>query len=82
MMERWKSIRRYISLQRRHRSLGVPIENHWPKRGWRIGFVFNLDRVAHGTRTHSCTPGAEQMQEIQNGHLSQIYYDIGYDFGI
>jgi hypothetical protein len=33
-------------------------------------------------RSHSCTPGAEQMQEIQKGHLSQKYDDIGYHFGI
>lgn len=36
----------------------------------------------HAGRSHSCTPGAEQMQEIQKGHLSQKYDDIGYHFGI
>lgn len=36
----------------------------------------------HARRGHSCTLGAEQMQEIEKGHLSQKYDDIGYHYGI
>ncbi|MBV4485242.1 N-acetylmuramoyl-L-alanine amidase [Pseudomonas sp. SWRI153] len=43
---------------------------------------YTMIALHHAGRSHSCTPGAEQMQEIQKGHLSQKYDDIGYHFGI
>lgn len=43
---------------------------------------YTMIALHHAGRSHSCTPGAEQMQEIQKGHLSQTYDDIGYHFGI
>ncbi|WP_440973304.1 N-acetylmuramoyl-L-alanine amidase [Pseudomonas koreensis] len=43
---------------------------------------YSMIALHHAGRSHSCTPGAEQMQEIQKGHLSQKYDDIGYHFGI
>ncbi|MFJ5239122.1 N-acetylmuramoyl-L-alanine amidase [Pseudomonas neuropathica] len=43
---------------------------------------YTMIGLHHAGRSHSCTPGAEQMQEIQKGHLSQKYDDIGYHFGI
>lgn len=32
---------------------------------------YSMIALHHAGRSHSCTPGAEQMQEIQKGHLSQ-----------
>lgn len=43
---------------------------------------YSMIALHHAGRSHSCTPGAEQMQEIQKGHLSQKYDDIGYHYGI
>ncbi|MBV4549367.1 N-acetylmuramoyl-L-alanine amidase [Pseudomonas triticicola] len=43
---------------------------------------YTMIALHHAGRSHSCTPGVEQMQEIQKGHLSQKYDDIGYHFGI
>lgn len=43
---------------------------------------YTMIALHHAGRSHSCTPGAEQMQEIQKGHLTQKYDDIGYHFGI
>jgi len=43
---------------------------------------YTMIALHHAGRSHSCTPGAEQMQEIQKGHLNQKYDDIGYHFGI
>ncbi|QXH48588.1 N-acetylmuramoyl-L-alanine amidase [Pseudomonas xanthosomatis] len=43
---------------------------------------YTMIALHHAGRSHSCTPGAEQMQEIQKGHLSQKYDDIGYHYGI
>ena len=43
---------------------------------------YTMIALHHAGRSHSCTPGAEQMQEIQKGHLSQTYDDIGYHYGI
>jgi hypothetical protein len=43
---------------------------------------YTMIALHHAGRSHSCTPGAEQMQEIQQGHLSQNYDDIGYHYGI
>lgn len=47
-----------------------------------IDWDYTMIALHHAGRSHSCTPGAEQMQEIQKGHLSQKYDDIGYHFGI
>ncbi|AZD90267.1 MULTISPECIES: N-acetylmuramoyl-L-alanine amidase [Pseudomonas] len=43
---------------------------------------YSMIALHHAGRSHSCTPGAEQMQEIQKGHLSQKYDDIGYHYGV
>jgi len=43
---------------------------------------YTMIALHHAGRSHSCTPGVVQMQEIQKGHLSQKYDDIGYHYGI
>lgn len=43
---------------------------------------YTMIALHHAGRSHSCSSGAEQMQEIQRGHLSQRYDDIGYHYGI
>ena len=43
---------------------------------------YTMIALHHAGRSHNCTPGAEQMQDIQKGHLSQKYDDIGYHYGI
>ncbi|WP_122208567.1 N-acetylmuramoyl-L-alanine amidase [Pseudomonas viridiflava] len=43
---------------------------------------YTMIALHHAGRSHSCTSGAEQMKEIQKGHLSQRYDDIGYHYGI
>ncbi|MBX8538339.1 N-acetylmuramoyl-L-alanine amidase [Pseudomonas cichorii] len=43
---------------------------------------YTMIALHHAGRSHSCTPGAEQMQDIQKDHLSQRYDDIGYHYGI
>ncbi|KAB0498248.1 peptidoglycan recognition protein family protein [Pseudomonas lini] len=43
---------------------------------------YTMIALHHAGRSHSCTPGATQMQEIQKGHMSQKYDDIGYHYGI
>jgi hypothetical protein len=43
---------------------------------------YTMIALHHAGRSHSCTPGAAQMQEIQKGHLSQKYDDIDYHYGI
>jgi len=52
------------------------------KRDMVMDWDYTMIALHHAGRSHSCTPGAEQMQEIQKGHLSQKYDDIGYHFGI
>lgn len=60
----------------------------WPSWGavkGRSGGVMDWDytmiALHHAGCSHGCTPGAEQMQEIQKGYLSQQYDYIGYHFG-
>ncbi|MBV1814408.1 peptidoglycan recognition protein family protein [Pseudomonas viridiflava] len=43
---------------------------------------YSMIALHHAGRSHSCTPGAAQMLDIQQGHLSQKYDDIGYHYGI
>lgn len=43
---------------------------------------YSMIALHHAGRSHSCTPGASQMQSIQKDHLSQKYDDIGYHYGI
>lgn len=43
---------------------------------------YSMIALHHAGRSYSCTNGAEQMQVIQKGHLSQKYDDIGYHYGI
>lgn len=43
---------------------------------------YTMIALHHAGRSHSCAPGAEQMQAVQKGHLSQKYDDIGYHYGI
>ncbi|MEN1831463.1 N-acetylmuramoyl-L-alanine amidase [Pseudomonas lijiangensis] len=43
---------------------------------------YTMIALHHAGRSHSCSSGAEQMQEIQKGHMSQRYDDIGYHYGI
>ncbi|MGY2259428.1 N-acetylmuramoyl-L-alanine amidase [Pseudomonas sp. SDO55104_S430] len=43
---------------------------------------YSMIALHHAGRSHGCAPGAAQMLDIQKGHLSQKYDDIGYHYGI
>ena len=44
---------------------------------------YSMIALHHAGRSHSCsTLGAEQMHDIQGGHLDNGYDDIGYHYGI
>jgi hypothetical protein len=52
------------------------------KPGMVMDWDYTMIALHHAGRSHSCMPGIKQMQEIQKGHLKQMYDDIGYHYGI
>ncbi|WLI11672.1 MULTISPECIES: peptidoglycan recognition family protein [Pseudomonas] len=52
------------------------------KPGMVMDWDYSMIALHHAGRSHSCTPGGGQMQEIQKGHMGQAYDDIGYHYGI
>ncbi|MBX8540549.1 PAAR domain-containing protein [Pseudomonas cichorii] len=50
-----------------------PLERDWD---------YSMIALHHAGRSYSCGRSAEQMLDIQRGHQSDVFDDIGYHFGI